>query len=151
MPVRLILFDLHVCNGWTAGDTPTGNAGKPPTLDELVDQSDSNGFALVAALDEPDEVVPKDFRFKPTVAMVSSLAEACQARAVLRPRPSLPTRARQSHLSLPARLAHPLPPLQQARATLEPQLARLTTGCDALLPKPLSAKSLRVLIEASEL
>ena len=40
-----------------------------------------NGFNLTAALDEPPDDVPNDFRFKPFVALVSYFANAVVARA----------------------------------------------------------------------
>ena len=40
-----------------------------------------NGFNLTAALDEPPDDVPNDFRFKPFVALVSHFANAVVARA----------------------------------------------------------------------
>ena len=70
--VSLVLLDLNL--------TLPDEGVPPPTLDQVL--ASSNGFAVSEVLDEVPEEVPKDFRHKPFVAMVSYLAEDVMARAM---------------------------------------------------------------------
>ncbi|KAL1527462.1 hypothetical protein AB1Y20_016127 [Prymnesium parvum] len=103
--VNLILLDFCL--------TTPGGADKPePVFDEILKLP--NGFGVTSALDKEPSEVPRDFRYKPFVAMVSCHAESIALRA-------------------------------KKRGEITGNGTPL--GCDALIQKPLTSDSLRVLIE----
>jgi len=111
VPVNLVLLDLNL----TLPDVDE-STGSPTCLQRVIESS--NGMNVSQTLDQASTHVPKDFRVKPFVALISAFSAELMLRSV-----------------------------DDGSMNADGSL----NGCDAVVPKPCSFETMRVLIEGAEI